>query len=82
MAKIKCANCRTVFVGRENRETCSVRCRRGLEYKRRKWDRIEDRAIDTELQAIPGLLYEVTDEMAEAYRKEAAAIRRFNGERP
>jgi predicted nucleic acid-binding Zn ribbon protein len=33
-----CEHCHEPFQGRPNRKTCSVRCRRILENKRRFWD--------------------------------------------
>jgi len=38
MVQLVCENCRESFLGRPNRKTCSVRCRRILENKRRFWD--------------------------------------------
>ena len=35
---LNCENCKKPFEGRSNRKTCSVRCRRTLENKRRFWD--------------------------------------------
>ena len=39
MIEILCENCKASFLGRPNRRTCSVKCRRTLEVKRRFWDR-------------------------------------------
>ena len=36
---LKCENCGAVFLGRPNRRTCSIGCRRSLEYARREWER-------------------------------------------
>ena len=34
-----CECCRRPFEGRPNRRTCSVSCRRSVEYARREWDK-------------------------------------------
>ena len=34
-----CECCKRPFEGRTNRRTCSVGCRRSLEFGRREWDR-------------------------------------------
>jgi len=39
MNEMTCEYCKTPFKGRPNRKTCSVRCRRVLERKRKFWDR-------------------------------------------
>ena len=39
MIQIICEHCKQPFLGRPNRKTCTVRCRRILENKRRFWDR-------------------------------------------
>jgi hypothetical protein len=39
MVEIICEFCGEPFLGRPNRKTCSVPCRRTLEGKRRHWDR-------------------------------------------
>ena len=36
---LTCENCKRAFEGRPNRRTCSVSCRRSLEFGRREWDR-------------------------------------------
>jgi len=91
---IVCSNCGESFDGRSNRETCSVKCRRHLEYKRRKWDRIDNKATDLEIAAIPGPpgpwdeLFDKSKREAQekaerkGFLKTAAAIRKYNGERP
>lgn len=38
MVEIICEHCKKPFPGRPNRKTCSVKCRRTLENKRRFWD--------------------------------------------
>jgi hypothetical protein len=38
MNEIVCECCKKPFLGRANRKTCSIRCRRILEGKRRFWD--------------------------------------------
>jgi hypothetical protein len=38
MVEIVCEYCKKTFLGRPNRKTCSVKCRRTLENKRRFWD--------------------------------------------
>lgn len=39
MVQLICEHCKNLFEGRPNRKTCSVRCRRIIENKRRFWDR-------------------------------------------
>jgi hypothetical protein len=48
---IVCENCKTVFDGRSNRRTCSVRCRRLLENRRRFWDHRAEYMKRCEIQA-------------------------------
>lgn len=37
--KLVCECCKREFEGRPNRRTCSVSCRRSIEFGRREWDR-------------------------------------------
>lgn len=39
MVELICEHCKKLFLGRPNRRTCSVACRRTLEAKRLFWDR-------------------------------------------
>lgn len=39
MNEMTCEYCKKPFLGRPNRRTCSVKCRRTLENKRRFWDK-------------------------------------------
>jgi len=36
---LTCENCKREFEGRPNRRTCSVGCRRSIEFGRREWER-------------------------------------------
>ena len=46
-----CELCKKEFVGRPNRRTCSVKCRRTLERRRRFWDGLMAHAEFCQLQA-------------------------------
>jgi len=84
--KKKCPVCGETFQGRPNRETCSVRCRRHIESRRRSWDLREAKAVEAEMGVFPdpttALICQIGEKEKAEYKVLAAAIRAANGERP
>ena len=69
MIEMICGNCNEPFTGRPNRRTCSVDCRRELEYRRKSWDRQFEYVDFCETQA--NFNEWLTDEQRRNWQKEA-----------
>ena len=72
MIQLICGYCKEPFEGRPNRKTCSTKCRRTLENKRRFWDRKFSYVRHCQLQADWDML---TAEQRKHWQKEADIAR-------
>ena len=79
--RLICENCKREFEGRPNRRTCSVGCRRSLEFGRREWDRKALHVRWLELNGTSPALHR-TPKQREHWLKQAAEAAAKLGPRP
>jgi hypothetical protein len=71
MIELTCEHCGNTFEGRPNRRTCSVRCRRALEDRRRFWDQKFAYVWHCRRQVTWGREIGLTDKQRRAWQKKA-----------
>jgi len=74
-----CKNCGERFMGRPNKLYCSSPCRRGIEFRRRSWERAQRWAVCWEDNANWSIR---TPQQREYYLNLADEVRRTAGLRP
>ena len=79
---MNCENCGIEFEGRPNRSTCSNKCRRDLEHRRRRWDRLAEVADSYLVRSVADPLIPVTPKQKAEWLAARAEIIAQMGLRP